>query len=77
MSRKAARVVSTNRERAQVIQRFAIRRGAISSKQEPDLKRMSKPSKERKWKDEVFFFVMRLAGVLFAFVEAFSCSQLA
>jgi hypothetical protein len=77
MSRKATRVASTNRAWAQVIQRFAIGRGAISSKQEPGEKRISKPSKERKWKDEGFFCVMRLAGVLFALVEAFSCLQLA
>jgi hypothetical protein len=77
MSRKARRVVSTNRAPETVIQRFGIGGGAIASKQELTLKRISKQSKDRKWKDEVFFFAMRVVGILVAFVVAFSCMRVA
>jgi hypothetical protein len=77
MSRKAIRVVFTNQERVQVIQRFGIGRGGIASKQEPAMKRMSKQRKERKWNDEVFFFAVSTVSIQVAFVEAFSFMQVA
>jgi hypothetical protein len=49
----------------------------IKARREPCAKRMLKPSKERKWKDEVFFSVMSIVGIQVAFVKTFSYLRLA
>jgi hypothetical protein len=77
MSNKIKRVVSPNRARVRVIQKLGIASWEIASKGKHAVRRMLKQGKEWKWRDEVFFFVMKLAGVLVAFVEAYSCTRAA